>query len=126
MKTEEVLDYSEKQIAEFKRNNAIELKKNINQEIKKVQEAAPRDILDAELSLKVEEEVNLKLRELNESIDLNPTALYHALKAESALDPEVSEEALTVAAYQFLIKKTKNRFLKKILKENLNSLAKEK
>lgn len=126
LETDKILNYSENQIAHFKQNNEIVLKNNIQNEIEKVQRTIPKDIWDTELSLKVEEEVSNKLIDLNDSIDLNPQALYYSLKSEVALDSTVSEKELTLKAYSFLLKKTKNKFLKKIIKEKINQLKKEK
>lgn len=126
LETDKILNYSENQIAHFKQNNEIVLKNNIQNEIEKVQRTIPKDIWDTELSLKVEEEVSNKLIDLNDSIDLNPQALYYSLKSEVALDSTVSEKELTLKAYYFLLKKTKNKFFKKILKEKINQLKKEK
>lgn len=126
MEIEKILTYSEKQIDNFKKNNEIVLKNNINLELKKVQDTVPDDIWDKELSQKVEGAVSKKLVELNNSIDINPTALYYSLKSEIALSPEINEKELTLTAYKFLSKKTKNKFLKKILKEKIYHLKKEK
>lgn len=126
LETDKILKYSENQIAHFKQNNEIVLKNNIQNEIEKVQRTIPKDVWDTELSLKVEEEVSNKLLELNDSINLNPQALYYSLKSEVALDSTVSEKELTLKAYYFLLKKTKNKFFKKILKEKINQLKKEK
>lgn len=126
MESEKILTYSEKQIDNFKKNNEIVLKNNINLELKKVQDTVPNDIWDKELSKKVEGAVSKKLVELNNSIDINPTALYYSLKSEIALNPENNEKELTLTAYKFLSEKTKNKFLKKILKEKIYQLRKEK
>ena len=126
MESEKILTYSEKQIDNFKKNNEIVLKNNINLELKKVQDTVPDDIWDKELSHKVEGAVSKKLLELNNSIDINPTALYHSLKSEISLNPETNEKELTLTAYKFLSEKTKNKFLKKILKEKIHHLKKEK
>lgn len=126
MEIEKILTYSEKQIDNFKKNNEIVLKNNINLELKKVQDTVPDDIWDKELSQKVEGAVSKKLVELNNSIDINPTALYYSLKSEIALSPEINEKELTLTAYKFLSEKTKNKFLKKILKEKIYHLKKEK
>lgn len=126
MESQKILSYSEKQIDNFKKNNEIILKNNINLELKKVQDTIPEDIWDKELSQKVEGEVSKKLLDLNNSIDINPTALYYSLKSDISLDPETNEKELTLNAYKFLSEKTKNKFLKKILKEKIQKLRKEK
>lgn len=126
MSSEESILISKKEISKFKKDNSIILKKDIQQEIKKVTENIPENIWDKELSLKVEQEVNLKLEELNESIEVNPEALYYSLKSETSINPEISEYELTLSAYKFLEQKTSSKFLKKILKEKAQKLAKEK
>lgn len=108
LETDKILNYSENQIAHFKQNNEIVLKNNIQNEIEKVQRTIPKDIWDTELSLKVEEEVSNKLIDLNDSIDLNPQALYYSLKSEVALDSTVSEKELTLKAYSFLLDSLSN------------------
>ena len=126
MESQKILTYSEEQIDIFKKNNEIALKNNINLELKKVQDTIPEDIWDKELAQKVEGEVSTKLLELNNSIDINPTALYYSLKSDISLNPETNEKELTLNAYKFLLEKTKNKFLKKILKEKIQKLRKEK
>lgn len=126
MESQKILTYSEEQIDILKKNNEIALKNNINLELKKVQDTIPEDIWDKELAQKVEGEVSTKLLELNNSIDINPTALYYSLKSDISLNPETNEKELTLNAYKFLSEKTKNKFLKKILKEKIQKLRKEK
>jgi len=126
MNSEESILISKKEISEFKKNNSIVLEKDIKREIKKVTENIPENVWDKELSLKVEQEVNLKLEQLNESIEVNPEALYYSLKSETAINPEISEYELTLSAYKFLEEKTKSKFLKKILKQKAQKLIKEK
>lgn len=124
MDTRELITLSENQIDNFKKNNEIILKDNINQEIIKTKNSFSKEIWDEELSLEVEKEVEKKLTALNNSIDLNPTSIYFTLKAETALNPDISEEELKLAAYNFLSSKTKNKFMKKILKEKISKLTK--
>lgn len=126
MNSKEVILESEQKIDSFKKSNELAIKKNINQEIKKVQGSISEEMWDNELANQIEEEVNVKLTELNQSIDVNPTALYYSLKAETALNPEISEKELTLEAFKFLENKTHNKFLKKILKEKINKLEKDK
>ncbi|MEG0619229.1 MAG: hypothetical protein RR557_08020 [Bacilli bacterium] len=126
MESQKILTYSEKQIDDFKKNNEIILKNNINLELEKVQDTIPEDIWDKELAQKVEGEVSKKLLDLNNSIDINPTALYYSLKSDVSLNPETNEKELTLNAYKFLSEKTKNKYLKKILKEKIQKLRKEK
>lgn len=124
MDTQNVIIDSEKQIQEFKNENEIILKDSIKEEIVKVKDSFSGEMWDEELSLKIENEVEKKLVALNDSIDLNPTSVYFALKAETALNPEVTEKHLKLAAYKFLFSKTKNKFMKKIFKEKINQLRK--
>ncbi|UUV99330.1 hypothetical protein [Vagococcus luciliae] len=126
MNSKEVILESEQKIDSFKKSNELAIKKNINQEIKKVQDSISEEMWDNELANQIEAEVNVKLTELNQSIDVNPTALYYSLKAETALNPEVSEKELTLEAFKFLENKTHNKFLKKLLKEKINKLEKDK
>jgi hypothetical protein len=126
LESQKILTYSEEQIDIFKKDNEIALKNNINLELKKVQDTIPEDIWDKKLAQKVEGEVSTKLLELNNSIDINPTALYYSLKSDISLNPETNEKELTLNAYKFLSEKTKNKFLKKILKEKIQKLRKEK
>ncbi|MGY3703481.1 hypothetical protein BW731_11675 [Vagococcus martis] len=126
MDSKEVILESEHKIDSFKKSNELAIKKNINQEIKKVQDSVSEDMWDKELTNKIEDEVNVKLTELNNSIDINPTALYYSLKAETALNPDISEKQLTLQAFKFLVSKTNNKFLKKILKDKVNKLEKDK
>lgn len=120
MDTQDLITRSENQIDDFKKNNEIILKDNINQEIIKTKNSFSKEIWDEKLSLEVEK----KLTELNNSIDLNPTSIYFTLKAETALNPDISEEELKLAAYKFLFSKTKNNFMKKILKEKIRKITK--
>ena len=48
---------------------------------------------------------------------MKPKALYHALKVEAELNPEIEKDDLKQSAYDFLEKTTKNKYLKKIIRE---------
>lgn len=126
MESKDIIIESEKKINDLKKSNEIALKHNINQEIKNVQNSLSEEMWDSELAAKVEEEVNIKLSEINESIDINPTALYYSLKSETALNPEMSEKELTLEAFKYLERKTNNKFIKKIIKEKINKIEKDK
>lgn len=104
-------------IEEFKADNSAIVKNNINKEISLYRKTIPNEILTEDLDLKIQNEVDKKILEFNNDIDLKPRALYYALKSELELDEHMSEKKLTISAYDYLEKNTKNKFLKKILKE---------
>ena len=104
-------------IEEFKADNSAIVKNNINIEISLYRKTLPNEILTEDLDLKIQNEVDKKILEFNNDIDLKPKALYYALKSELELDEQISEKKLTISAYDYLEKNTKNKFLKKILKE---------
>lgn len=104
-------------IEEFKADNSAIVKNNINIEISLYRKTLPNEILTEDLDLKIQNEVDKKILEFNNNIDLKPKALYYALKSELELDEQISEKKLTISAYDYLEKNTKNKFLKKILKE---------
>lgn len=93
------------------------LKNNIKNEIYEFRKTLPKEILTDDLDAKVEEEVNQKLKEFSQELDLKPKALYYSLKSEVELNEEISERELTTFAYDFLEKNTKNKFLKRIFRE---------
>lgn len=101
----------------FKADNTRQLKKNINTELSAFKNSLPKEVLTSDLDQKIEAEVDGKLVEFNQNIDLKPKALYYSLKAELELDDTMSESDLIISAYSFLEKNTKNKFLKKILRE---------
>lgn len=102
---------------QFKKDNIQILRKSINNEILNYRKNLPIENLSEELELQIKNEVNSKLSEFNNGIDLKPAALYYSLKSEVELDENISEKELTYSAYDFLEKTTKSKFLKKILKE---------
>ena len=104
-------------IEEFKADNSAIVKNNINIEISLYRKTLPNEILTEDLDLKIQNEVDKKILEFNNNIDLKPKALYYALKSELELDEQISEKKLTISAYDYLETNTKNNFLKKILKE---------
>lgn len=52
----------------------------------------------------------------DQEIDLNPRALYYALKAEMELNKQATRQDLILFSYDVLEKTTKSKFLKKILR----------
>ena len=56
---------------------------------------------------------------------MKPKALYHALKVEAELNPEIEKDDLKQSAYDFLEKTTKNKYLKKIIIETYSTIGTE-
>lgn len=104
-------------VEDFKAENTQILKKSITNELVSFKKTLPKEILTDELEIKADNEVNNKMVEFNNSIDIKPKALYYSLKSELELNEEVSEKELTISAYEFLEKNTTNKFLRKILRE---------
>lgn len=104
-------------VKEFKEENSEVLKKKIDNEIISFKKTLPKEILTDDLEANIKIEVNKKMAEFNESIDIKPKAVYYSLKSELELNENATEDELTFLAYDFLEKKTSNKFLKKILKE---------
>lgn len=90
---------------------------NLSQGINKYKEILPDDLITPQLQSKIDDEVKLQMIEFQDSIDLKPKALYHALKMEAELNPNIEEVQLKKSAYEFLEKTTKNKYLKKIIRE---------
>ena len=103
---------------EFKNNTDLTLKKDIDYELSNFRKILPKKFLTKELDIEIKNEVDKKVSEFSEDIDLNPEGLYSLLKkAEVESNGEISETELTNLAYDYLEKNTKNKFFKKILKE---------
>ena len=90
---------------------------NLSQGINKYKEILPDDLITPQLQSKIDDEVKLQMIEFQDSIDLKPKALYHALKMEAELNPNIEEVQLKKSAYEFLEKTTKNKYQKKISRD---------
>lgn len=101
----------------FKDENADTLRDSIQNEISSYKSTLPSDIFLRDLDYQVNQEIDNKIIEFKEEIDLKPKALYYNLKSKVELNGNLTEQELTLSAYEFLEKNTKNRFLKKILKD---------
>lgn len=113
----EQLENMVENVEDFKMDNTQTLKKSINAEVASYKKKLPAEILTEDFEVKIENEVNKKLSEFNDSIDVKPKALYYSLKSELELNKEATEKELTISAYDFLEKNTKSKFLKRILKD---------
>lgn len=111
------LNYVIAKVDEFKDKNADILRENIQDEIMSYKSTLTNDGFLKEMDAQINQEMNNKLIDFKEDIDLKPKALYYDLKSKFELNNNVSEQELTLSAYDFLEKNTKNRFFKKILKE---------
>lgn len=111
------LNYVIAKVDEFKDENADILRENIQDEIMSYKSTLTTDGFLKDLDAQINQEMNNKLIDFKEDIDLKPKALYYDLKSKLELNDKVSEQELTLFAYDFLEKNTKNRFFKKILKE---------
>lgn len=104
-------------IDSFKQESVEQVRQNINHEVAMYKQEIPKELDTSEFDLKIQEEVDQKLAKFNEDMDIKPTALYYSLKTEVELNDEITEQELTISAYDFLEKHTSNKLLKKILKE---------
>lgn len=104
-------------VDEFKDENAIILRDNIQNEISSYKSSLPSDIFLNGIDYQINQEIDNKISEFKQEIDLKPKALYYNLKSKVELSDDITEKELTLSAYEFLEKNTKNKFLKKILRE---------
>ena len=104
-------------VDEFKDENAVILRDNIQNEISSYKSSLPSDNFLSGLDYQTNQEIDNKISEFKQDIDLKPKALYYNLKSKIELNDEITEKELTLSAYEFLEKNTKNRFLKKILRD---------
>lgn len=104
-------------VEEFKDENAVILRDNIQNEISSYKASLPSDNFLSGLDYQINQEIDNKISEFKQDIDLKPKALYYNLKSKVELSDDITEKELTLSAYEFLEKNTKNRFLKKILKD---------
>lgn len=104
-------------VDEFKDENAVILRDNIQNEISSYKSSLPSDNFLSDLDYQINQEIDNKISEFKQDIDLKPKALYYNLKSKVELSDDITEKELTLSAYEFLEKNTKNRFLKKILRD---------
>ena len=112
-----VLDNVLARVDEFKDENAVILRDNIQNEISSYKSSLPSDNFLSGLDYQTNQEIDNKISEFKQDIDLKPKALYYNLKSKVELSDDITEKELTLSAYEFLEKNTKNRFLKKILRD---------
>ena len=104
-------------VDEFKDENAVILRDNIQNEISSYKSSLPSDNFLSDIDYQINQEIDNKISEFKQDIDLKPKALYYNLKSKVELNDDITEKELTLSAYEFLEKNTKNRFLKKILRD---------
>ncbi|MFV8291768.1 hypothetical protein ACNNMX_06985 [Aerococcus viridans] len=112
-----VIDNVLARVDEFKDENAVILRDNIQNEICSYKSSLPSDNFLSGLDYQINQEIDNKISEFKQDIDLKPKALYYNLKSKVELNDDITEKELTLSAYEFLEKNTKNRFLKKILRD---------
>ncbi|MGH2101862.1 hypothetical protein [Aerococcus viridans] len=112
-----VIDNVLARVDEFKDENAVILRDNIQNEISSYKSSLPSDNFLSGLDYQINQEIDNKISEFKQDIDLKPKALYYNLKSKVELSDDITEKELTLSAYEFLEKNTKNRFLKKILRD---------
>lgn len=112
-----VIDNVLARVDEFKDENAVILRDNIQNEISSYKSSLPSDNFLSGLDSQTNQEIDNKISEFKQDIDLKPKALYYNLKSKVELSDDITEKELTLSAYEFLEKNTKNRFLKKILRD---------
>ena len=113
----ESLDLIIKEVENQQEKELVRFESNLSEGINKYKEVLPADLITPQLQEKIDNEVKLQLVEFQKSIDLKPKALYHDLKVEAELNPEIEKDDLKQSAYDFLEKTTKNKYLKKIIRE---------
>lgn len=111
------LDLVVKKVDEDKAKEAQALKRNLVQELSVYKKNLPEELLTLDFQEEIDREVQLQVAEFQKNIDIKPKALYHALKVETELNPDLTEKDLKKSAYDFLEKTTQNNFLKKIIRE---------
>lgn len=112
-----VIDNVLARVDEFKDENAVILRDNIQNEISSYKSSLPSDNFLSGLDYQINQEIDNKISEFKQDIDLKPKALYYNLKSKVELSDDITEKELTLSAYEFLEKNTKSRFLKKILRD---------
>ena len=112
-----VIDNVLARVDEFKDENAVIIRDNIQNEISSYKSSLPSDNFLSGLDYQINQEIDNKISEFKQDIDLKPKALYYNLKSKVELSDDITEKELTLSAYEFLEKNTKSRFLKKILRD---------
>lgn len=115
--TDETLQDVINDVDAFKKKSIEQVRENIDYEIETYKQDIPKELNTSEFDLTVQKEVDAKLAKFNDDMDIKPTALYYSLKTEAELNEDITEQELTMSAYDFLEKHTNNKILKKILKE---------
>lgn len=115
--TDETLQDVINDVDAFKKKSIEQVRENIDYEIATYKQEIPKELNTSEFDLTVQKEVDTKLAKFNDDMDIKPTALYYSLKTEAELNEDITEQELTMSAYDFLEKHTNNKILKKILKE---------
>ena len=115
--TDETLQDVINDVDAFKKKSIEQVRENIDYEIATYKQEIPKELNTSEFDLTVQKEVDTKLAKFNDDMDIKPTALYYSLKTEAELNENITEQELTMSAYDFLEKHTNNKILKKILKE---------
>ncbi|MFW7387519.1 hypothetical protein [Vagococcus fluvialis] len=115
--TDETLQDVINDVDAFKKKSIEQVRENIDYEIATYKQDIPKELNTSEFDLTVQKEVDAKLAKFNDDMDIKPTALYYSLKTEAELNEDITEQELTMSAYDFLEKHTNNKILKKILKE---------
>ena len=113
----ESLDLIIKEVENQQERELVRFETNLSEGLNKYKEIIPAELITPQLQDKIDNEVKLQLVEFQKSIDLKPKALYHALKVEAELNPDIEKEKLKQSAYDFLERTTKNKYLKKIIRE---------
>lgn len=102
-----------KDVELVKQNEAAHFREVIDYE----KNSLPIEVNDETLQHQIDMEIQNRMDEFQKDMDLKPRALYYALKMETELHPDIDEKELKKIAYDFLEKNTKNKYLKKIIKE---------
>ena len=99
-----VIDNVLARVDEFKDENAVILRDNIQNEISSYKSSLPSDNFLSGLDYQINQEIDNKISEFKQDIDLKPKALYYNLKSEVELSDDITEKELTLSAYEFLEK----------------------
>lgn len=69
--------------------------------------------LELEANYEIDQKINLSVQEF----DVKPKAIYYNLLTEQELKPDITKKELTISAYEFLIKHSKNKLIKKLAQQ---------
>lgn len=109
----ESLDLIVKEVENQQERELVRFESNLSEGINKYKEVLPADLITPQLQEKIDNEVKLQLVEFQKSIDLKPKALYHALKVETELNPDIEKDDLKQRAYDFLEKNNEKQISEK-------------